>query len=266
MIFPEDILVSNLSWASDKEDIALSTLNELGIRFLEVAPLKIPGFTNYNDLDFAKTYKKYIYKNYGLEVYSVQAVLYKSGLSIFDSSKEVIVLKYFDEIFEFSRELGSKILILGSPKNRILSENQSIEYTYDLVTKLINNSKKYDIKLLIEANPVQYGTNFLVNYNQIYNYVRNLFNSKNIILEVNIDIGSMIINQEDLRDFDNLFIRFVKHVHVSRPYLKGIDIDKFTKKIILELLSKGYKGKFSIESLELEMELLKKNLMKLIKL
>lgn len=264
MISPKDILVSNLSWASKSEEIALLTLNELGIRYLEVAPLKIPGFTNYSDIELARNYKNFIFNNYGLKIYSVQAVLHRSGLSIFNPFEETKVLEYFIKIFVFSSELGAKLLILGSPKSRILNENQSIEFTYDLVIKLINISKMYDIKLLIEANPVQYGTNFLVNYDQVYNYVKYLANNRNILLEVILDIGSMIINQEDLTDFDEVFISFIKHVHISRPFLNGVEIDDFTKRLITKLKSKGYTGKFSVESLEIKVELLKKHLIELI--
>lgn len=244
----EKISISNLAWKTDDSYKALNWLKKLGIKYVEISPSKIPGFNSLCDLEFAKNYKDYLNHNFNIKVCSVQSIMFDTLLDIFNSQSKDLVLQHFDKVFKFAKALGSDVVVLGSPKNRRLNSNQTIDDTVDIITEICSQSYMNGINLALEANPVIYETNFINNNLDALNYIKD---SKLKNLFINLDLGSLKVNNEKLENFDQIFFELVRHIHISEPYLEKIQFDSHLTHS-LELLEKlVINSHYSIETKEL---------------
>jgi sugar phosphate isomerase/epimerase len=248
------VSVSNLAWKKYDTHEVLNFLKELGIQNIEVSPSKITGFTSFKDIEFAKRYRNHLYNTYGITVCSVQSIMYGSDLVLFDSKNTDSVLEHFENVFKFAKAIGSNVVVLGSPVNRRLSKNQSINNTVDILSKISNKSSSYGISLALEANPSIYKTNFINSYKEAYNYIKDFkFNN----LYINLDFGSLRANREDLNEFEEKFFLLVKHLHISEPYLNEIQFDNHIFNSIDIVRKYNVNCCYSIETKELAIEELK---------
>ena len=95
----------------------------------------------------------------------------------------------------------------------------------------------------IEPNPVIYNTNFINYTSQAFEIVKKV---KSNGFKVNIDLGTIIYNKEDLQIIaDN--IDLVNHVHISEPNLVLIQKRELHNKLAILLKENKYKRFVSIE-------------------
>lgn len=244
----DQLAVSNLCWKPEDTIKILNQLNKYGVRFIELAPTKILGFKSFKDLRFAKIYKEFLQSNYDIKVVSLQSIMFNTDLEIFDTKNRRMVIRHFKDVFKFAYAIGARIVVLGSPSHRKLNNKQSPIDTVDLIQTLSSYSKTYNIKLLIEPNPIVYNSNFITSNIEALNYISNY---KINDLYINLDLGSVKLNSEDLSLMSNDFFNLVKHVHISEPYLEQIRFDKNIVSSISTLKKMEFNGFISIESKEL---------------
>lgn len=235
--------ISNLAWAEEFDEQIYAILKERGFSGLEIAPTRLFGKSPYQRIDDALTYSKILFSKYGLRISSIQSIWYGIDKNIFDSSEERdFLLNYTKKAIEFAEVLGCKNLVFGCPKNRnINSDCQNyLDIAYDFFFKLGEYAKHHNTTIALEANPPCYQTNFINTTEQAFEFCKKIASDG---LRVNVDLGTMIYNEEDDRVLsDNLDL--INHIHISEPYLKLI---KKNRSIHYYIFNLNYNNYYSIE-------------------
>ena len=220
-----NLCISSLAWNLENRNKIYSFLNKKNIKYIEIVPNKISKFGLFDD------YKNYIKLKNEWESFDIKAVSMQSlhfGLndcSLFNSNEERNNLfKYTVKAIEVANILDIKHLVFGSPKLRIIKDNMpyndAIDIAKDFFYSLSKEAEKYNIVIGIEPNSKQYGTNFLTNTADTYNFVKEI-NLNNI--GINLDLSSIILENENLNNSINIVNSLNKpfHSHISLPFLKN---------------------------------------------
>ena len=124
-----------------------------------------------------------------------------------------------------ANKLEVKNLVFGSPKNRLIRENTIVSENYKIqVFKEISNlAKDNDCIICFEPNPSEYGCNFITRTQDAIDFIKKINSSS---FKLNLDISTIIMNNEDLEDILKKNLSFIQHLHISSPYIRGIlDLD-----------------------------------------
>ena len=114
--------------------------------------------------------------------------------------------------------------MFGSPKLRIIKDNMpyndAVNIAKDFFFKISKEAARYNIIIGIEPNSKQYGTNFLTNTIDTYNFVKEI-NLNNI--GINLDLSTIIFENENLNNSIDIVNSLNKpfHSHISLPFLKN---------------------------------------------
>lgn len=107
--------------------------------------------------------------------------------------------------------------------------------------------KKNKIVFCLEANPKIYHTEYLTETYQALDVIKKV-NSRYI--KINLDLGTVISNKENLNSIIKNNIKLIGHVQISSPFLKNLSrYKKHIKELIYNLNKYKYKKKISIEML-----------------
>lgn len=231
------IAISNLAWNKDEEDKVITILKKYQIAGVELAVSKICGNP-----------KKW--KESGIQIVATTSLLYgHPELTIFESKeKREKTLNYLKSVIKLTSELGAKVMVFGSPKNRLigkLNKSETNKIAIDFFRKVGRETKKYNITFCIEPVPTIYGSDFILNTKEARNLVKKI-GSDNI--KINMDIGAMKINGEDFKTEIKKSINLTGHLHISESGFVGISDTKFGHKTIAKILKDlKYKNWVSIE-------------------
>ena len=235
--------ISNIAWSIEDDESMYSYLNQVGFSGLEIAPTRIFLENPFDKVQEAIAFKEKLHKKYNLEIASMQAICFGRNEALFgEESERNSIIEYIKKAIDFAQVLGCKNLVFGSPKNRIIKEGQH-DLALSLFLELGIYSEKRNTTFAIEPNPAIYGTNFLNTTQETIAFVKEN-NSKG--LKVNIDLGTLIHNKEDLGLLqDN--INLINHIHVSEPYLEQIKEREIHLELYKMLKKSGYQKYISIE-------------------
>lgn len=213
-----DLCISSLAWNLENKNKIYSFLNDKNIKYIEIVPNKISKFGLFDN------YKNYIKLRNEWESFDIKAVSMQSlhfGLDncyLFNSNEERNnLLKYTIKAIEVANILDIKHLVFGSPKLRIIKDNMpyndAVNIAKDFFFKISKEASRYNIIIGIEPNSKQYGTNFLTNTIDTYNFVK----------EINLDLSSIILENENLNNSIDIVNLLNKpfHSHISLPFLKN---------------------------------------------
>lgn len=242
------LAISNIAWDKSENKIIYELLNKYQIKSLEIAPTKFFEKDPYfQDRLILQDLKKEISCE-NLEMVSMQSILFgKNDLKLFDSEhKRNEMLEYLKKAVLFAKELGIKNIVFGNPKNRISSSENDREIALSFFKELGNFAKENNVVIGIETNPTIYDCNFLTEIKDTMNFINEL---KIEGIGLNLDVGAMLVNKEDIGILKDFPIEKISHVHISEPYLNKIDIKNrdFHKTILKFLKEKNYSKYISIE-------------------
>jgi sugar phosphate isomerase/epimerase len=247
-----NICISNLCFSECVDD---NIMLQFGIDKLEVAPFKFFGkdFIN-NDLSFFEQWKN--------KIYSFQSLLYPHTFNIFSESNKF--KQYIFKLIDIAFYLNVKILVLGSPKNRKIDNSISEEEILNLFIELGDYCKEKNIILCIEPNSKLYGCNFITTSTEGYEFCKKI---NHLNIKLNLDIGSMQMENESI--YENIFKYKdqVAHIHFSAPYLKSIKSNThiFYNYIYNQLYKTNYNGKVTLETLNQEIFDIQKDIYELVR-
>ena len=212
------LAISNIAWSSEEDEQMYFFLKSVGFEGLEIAPTRIILENPYDKLDEAEDFKDKLKSDFNLGIPSLQGICFGRSEAIFGTEEERNSIKeHIKKAIEFANVLGSKNLVFGCPKNRIIRENQE-----DIALSFFDELGTYAIQkntiLSMEPNPDIYGTNFLNTTQQAIDFVKEINNQG---LKVNVDLGTIIHNNENLDVIANN-IDLINHIHISEPYLEPI--------------------------------------------
>lgn len=236
--------ISNIAWKSDFDNEIYLYLKNKGFQGIEIAPSRIVGEQPYSKIPEAKRYANYLKERFGLETCSMQSIWYGKKEKLFGTEEErKILLEYTKKAIEFAEAINCKNLVFGCPANRYLPEGTDEKIAYDFFEELGNYAKTHHVIIAIEANPVLYHTNYINTTKEAFDFVKNL---KNEGILVNIDFGTILYNQENLKWISSE-ISFIHHIHISEPELKTIKKRECHKELAEILKKADYKNYISIE-------------------
>jgi D-psicose/D-tagatose/L-ribulose 3-epimerase len=229
--------VSNLAWSISEEKKALKLLKKYKIKKLEFSPNLLLD-NNFTKQQIQKVKKKW--KSNGIALYSMQSILYKIENAFIFGTKyqNLIFFKEVKKKIELASILGVKVIVFGSPINRrTFSKKKKIlnKIFINTFKKLSVICKKNRVKLCIEANPKIYKSEFLLNTDEVCEIVRKI--NRTFVL-VNLDLGAMIYNRENIKKIVKKNINLIGHVQISAPGLKNVSKHKKTISLLLNTLQK----------------------------
>ena len=236
--------ISNIAWSAEYDYDMHNYISKTGFSGLEIAPTRILPENPYDKLDAAKRFSDELKTQYNLDISSMQSIWFGKTENLFGSAEERrILIDYTKKAIDFAAVVNCKNLVFGSPKNRIIENDDQYPLAVSFFRELGDYAYKNRTVLSIEPNPSIYGTNFINNTNQAFELTK-IVKSKGFM--VNIDLGTIIQNNESLRILDDNTL-LINHVHISEPNLATIE--KRAKHIELaELLANcGYNNFVSIE-------------------
>lgn len=207
---------SNLAWDITWDDQVLRLMAELGYGAVEIAPTKLWG--NWQDISLSDV-KSYAHKlkEYGLQASAFQSVLFDVPFSLLDHRNIYALLDHFKNLCYIAEQIDCRVLIVGSPglrRLRMLNYKEAVENALAVFSDIGEVLKEFDIVIGLEANPPEYGCDFLTTQAEIAEFVATLGHNQ---IKEHLDLGALIVNQ-DLNIVDHL-TRDLVHIHVSAPKL-----------------------------------------------
>lgn len=241
--------VSNIAWLSEETDSILPILYRHGVTGIEIAPtllFKSPEAQT----DEAIRLERSKWEHRGLKIVAMQALLFgHPEFQLFGESQIVDKLTaYMKMIIHMGGLLGARALVFGSPKNRIkggLSFSEALESAVPFFSELAQYASESGTCLCIEPNATGYGCDFVTTVAEAVELVRAV-NHPGFAL--NLDAGVMTMNSETYETAIVSALPYMRHCHISEPYLGKIT-DSLTdhKRLALSLRDSNYEGWLSIE-------------------
>jgi sugar phosphate isomerase/epimerase len=236
--------ISNIGWDSNEDIFMYELIKKYGFQGIEIAPTRLIALNPYDNVKIAKDKVKQINNVYGLEISSMQSLLFGCSTRMFEAEEN---LRYVESILikaiDFSNAIYCKNLVFGSPKNRVLGSSNDYERAIIFFKRLGDYAFSKHTNFSIEANPKIYGTNFINTTEEAINFIKEV-NSEG--LKLNLDLGTIIVNDENL-NLVSENIELVNHVHISEPFLEPILPRKEHKELCEILKDNKYKNYVSIE-------------------
>jgi sugar phosphate isomerase/epimerase len=249
------LAVSNIAWAPSDAPRAYRMLSEHGVCGLEVAPGVLfpacPDPISPSERDLSTALEAV--SRAGLTLVSMQAVLYGvAGAELFGPpAARAAFSRGIARATELAGRLGIPNIVIGAPRQRIVPKHMTSDEAADIAASTFSAlgdvAASNSVTLALEANPAVYGTNFLVDTQEVHDFVRRLCHRA---VRINLDTGAafhscqanyLTTNAKELS-------ALTSHVHLSEPYLSPslADVERVAS-ITQSLADAGYIGWFSIE-------------------
>lgn len=245
------IAISNLAWRKSEDERVLNIMRDLNVLNMEISPFRDDSTLPEVKKQFYDETSKLL-NQYGIRVVAFQALMFRyPEISIFeDVTARNKILKHLRGVLEFSNEIGATVAVFGSPKNKIrdaLPYDKAMGIAKDFFIQIAQQAKIFNVIFCIEPTPVAYGADFICSTQETVDFVKTINHD---FLKINLDIGSSILNEENIEKIINENIDYVGHLHVSEPYLKTVNLNRPFHKSIAKTLNANHYNKFiSIEML-----------------
>lgn len=237
------LAASNIGWKKEDDDRILAKMQALGYAGLEIAPTRIFPEQPYDRASGITLYAGYLYQTYGLKIPSMQSILNGKGQNLFEPEGAKALTEYLDSAYSFAAACHCRNLVFGCPRNRQLPEDAPVEAADAFFMDNALLAYQKGCTLALEPVPPCYNTNFMNTTLDTCRYVKRLDVPG---LSVNLDIGAMLTNGEQLKDIVE-YLPLVSHVHISEPGLAPIQPRSIHRELALLLKGLNYQGYVSIE-------------------
>ena len=240
--------ISNIAWDEENDETIFQFISEKGYSAIEIAPTRIIKENPYDNIEEAVAFANKINKKYNLKISSMQSIWYGKQGNIFNEDDAKMFIEYTKKAIDFAKNIKCNNLVFGCPKNRVIPDDIKDDEIVYFFKELGDYAYENSTVLSIEPNPDIYGTNFINNTTQAFDFVRKI-NSEGI--KVNLDFGTIIQNKESL-DIVSENIDLINHIHISEPFLEKVQHREEHKELARILKDKGYKNYVSIEMKKLD--------------
>lgn len=237
-----NLALSNFAWDNDESKVIFKTLKNNDIDNIECVLTKIKSWDDLT-IDDIKNYKKEL-KKQKIIPYSIQSLFYNVNTdNLCNNEKNIPHIK---RLIEYSKILGIKILVLGSPnlRKKINNWEKLIVEFFNEVDSLLKDT---DIKLLIEPNSKVYNGEYFFKVSEIVEFI-NKYKFKNILTMIDTH-NSVLENKNPNIEYANYY-KYIKHIHISEPNLKVIEDNEFHKDFSNTLKKNNYNGVITYEVLK----------------
>lgn len=239
-VHPLKLAISNIGFGETFDYRELEQYNGL-----EIAPSKIT-VDPYAHQDNIAEYAEKMMNEFDLPIVSMQSIWYQVSDGIFTGGYDKLVA-VTKRAIDLADKINCRNIVFGSPKNRNMPNPAGdIELAKQFFREIAEYAETKQVVIALEPNPTIYQTNFINTTQEALDFVKEL----NLpALKVNVDLGTVIYNQEDLSVIkDN--IKLVNHIHISEPNLEKIEKRHLYKELKKLLVDSGYNHYVSIEMKE----------------
>jgi D-psicose/D-tagatose/L-ribulose 3-epimerase len=253
--------ISNIAWDQAEQAAILPILTNAGITGIEIAPTKIwPDWKDATPDDAARSRAELAAE--GFSVPALQSILFgKSDLHVFgDSKSRVELIKHVSGVAKLAGALGAKVMVFGSPRNRLrgdLSEAAAMREAVTIFRDIGSVCAAEGTALGIEANPRDYGGDFLLTWRDAVELVGRV-DHPGIVLH--FDTACTAMAGDDPVAALAHCADLIRHFHVSAAWLSAVgngvgSSDEQDEKagaidhtgLAAVLRARGYSGWVSIE-------------------
>ena len=236
--------VSNIAWTKEQDEPMYEFLTSEKIEGLEIAPTRIFPELPYDKLKEASEFASGLKEKYGLVIPSLQSIWFGRIENLFASEPErKVLLEYTKKAIDFAAAVGCGNLVFGCPRNRAYAEGCDIRVAVPFFEELGEYAYSKNTVLAMEANPPIYNTNYCNTTMEAVELIKTV-SSKGFLL--NLDVGTMICNGEDLHVVDAAR-DYLNHVHISEPGLVMPQKRELHKELAKYLKETGYERFVSLE-------------------
>ena len=215
--------ISNIAWEREHDNDVAKFLNDNKVDAIDIAPGK------YFDCDMNPTIGEVLgvrkfWEQHGIELVGMQSLLFGTkNLDLFGGVKiQEEMLSHLERVVSIASILGIKFLVFGSPKNRkskLVPSSEVQSVARDFFLKLGDIGCKHDVTICIEPNPTLYNFDFLTSSLEAAQFVSEL---KHPNIKMQLDTGTVIINDEKIKNEIKQYKKQVGHLHLSTTNLRTI--------------------------------------------
>jgi D-psicose/D-tagatose/L-ribulose 3-epimerase len=227
------LAISNIAWDIDEDEVIAKLLQRFGVDAIDIAPGKyFHEFGKVTSDEIARVKNWWLER--GIEITGMQALLFgTTGLNVFGHHEsQVAMLRHLAAVCRIGKGLGAKRIVFGSPKNRDrlgLTDQETIDVAIPFFRNLGEIAQSYGVVICLEPNPTCYGSNFMTTSYETAKVVRRIDHPS---IEMQLDSGTLAINNEDTLTVLNDCAPLIGHIHASEPGLVplgegGVDHAKF---------------------------------------
>jgi D-psicose/D-tagatose/L-ribulose 3-epimerase len=239
--------VSNIAWGPREDPSALTYLRERGVEGVEIAPTRLWPDWEGAGARAAGAYRR-VLEDAGLTCPALQAVLFgQPELLLFGTAGQRRRLEdHLRRVAEIAAALGAMAVVFGSPANRLRDGLSSQEAFASATTVLRRVGEVYDqqgVKLVIEANPPEYGCDFVTHLPEARALVEAV---DSVGVALHADSGAMLLNGEDPATLRR-YAPELAYFHASEPFLRPLTAESGHGVLGRALSAGGYDGWCSVE-------------------
>ena len=241
------LAVSNIAWAADEQDAVLAALPGMGVAGVEIAPTMVwPGWEGAVP-DAARDLRRRL-EGQGLAVPASQAILFaRPELHVFGDAPGVVA--HVARVAGLAGALGAGVMVFGSPRNRLrgeLSPEAAMAAAVPVFRAMAQACHDAGTALGIEANPQEYGGDFLMRWREAAELVERV-DHPGVVLH--LDTACTVLAGDDPVAAAASCAGRIGHFHVSAPQLGPVDAGSAIDHpaIAGALRAGGYGGWVSIE-------------------
>lgn len=217
------LAVSNIAWEPSEDAAVVEVLRREGVTGVEIAPTKWREKPFDASAAEVAAYRR-SWEDRGLRVVSLQALLFgRPDLQLFKSAESRVELAdYLRRVIDFASAVGAHAMVFGSPKNRVrgsLPMVDAMSIAADFLRDIGAYCAERDTAMCIEANPVEYGCDFVTTTAEAVALCRAVNHPG---VRVNVDLGGITMSHEDVAAAITSARDVIGHYHASEPNLAEI--------------------------------------------
>lgn len=243
------LAVSNIAWPVEQDSAVADLLEREEIWAIEIAPTKLwPAPLEATAADIS-AYRR-SWESRGMRIVAAQSLLFgQPDLTIFaDAASRARTLTYLDAIVGLCAELGAESLVFGSPKNRLLdalAADLAAPIAVDFFGRLGEIAARYGTTVVMEANPPQYGADFVTRATEAIALVKQVNHPG---FKLHLDTACMTLAEDAVEAVISAGAARLHHFHVSEPNLAPIGHGNVDHALFARsLISVGYNRWCSLE-------------------
>lgn len=243
------LAVSNIAWDAGDDPAVAIVLRQAGIDAIEVAPTKAWPNLRAADARAAREYRDH-WRRLGLEIVATQSLLFgQADLRLFDEAGPDAFVDYLSHVLMLGAALGARAQVFGSPHNRrreSLPAGEAFAIAVDVFGLLALRAEQHGTALCLEANPPEYGADFLTSTREAAAVVQAVDRPG---LRLHLDTACMQLAGDDIATSTRRYASLVHHAHLSEPQLGPVGArPNNAHATLLSVLDEiGHRGAVSVE-------------------
>jgi sugar phosphate isomerase/epimerase len=190
----------------------------------------------------------------GIEIVGLHWLLVKPpGLYIThpDTAVREVTARYFTELVQLCADLGGKVMVIGSPKQRSLlpgiNREQAMGYAAEVFTPCLRTAAERGVTLAIEPLSPQ-ETDFLLCAADAVELIERIGHPN---FRLQLDVKAMSYEKKPIPQIIRESAKHLAHFHVNDPNLLGPGMGEVRyEQILAALREAGYGGWLSVEAFD----------------